>query len=74
MTWHFALDVMEDTELGPSLYYHNVNQKMHTIHQNHNSTMIYKLLGLQFWAWLDRHHGVHTCIKQSFNLIIISII
>jgi len=40
----FALDVMEDIELGLSLYYHNVNKKMHTIHQKHNNVMIYKLL------------------------------
>jgi len=35
---------MEDNELGLSLYYHNVNQKMHTIYQNHNNVMIYKLI------------------------------
>jgi len=43
---------------------------MHTFRYKYNNVLIYINLYM-FWASVA-HQGVHSCIKQSFDLIIIS--
>ena len=51
--------------------YQSVKQQMQTIPQNHNTVLMHKVLQVSGLIGL-KHLVVYSCMKQSFNIFIIS--
>jgi hypothetical protein len=52
--------------------YKSLKQQMQTIRQNHSNVLIRKVLHVSGITGGPKHQGVYSCMKQSFNLFIIS--
>ena len=52
--------------------YHSVEQTIHTIHHIYNKVIIFQLVHVSGLTSPANFQGVHSCIKQLFNLFIIS--